>query len=218
MHECSPFSFFFPKLIIIFVIAITARTTQRLSKRSAKRQKVIQPRAVPVLSKRSAIYIVQIIQILLLARLGREGGDSRGIRTCMPIVGVANTLVAVVVLHQSVMSLKKATVENAKGLHICCTNEDSHATIMTVQCPKTFNLSSVIINRESLNRLCGYGATTISRYLDDQVSKDCMENKLSHVLLTPILINWIHSLQAINFFLFLFFYFFLFFFYYYIKW
>ena len=39
------------------------------------------------------------------------------------------------------MSLKKATVENAKGLHICCTNGDSHATIMTVQCPKTFNLS-----------------------------------------------------------------------------
>ena len=69
---------------------------------------------------------------------------------------------------------------------------------MTVQCPKTFNLSSVIVNRESLNRLCGYGATTINRYLDDQVSKNCMENKLFHVLLTPILINWIHSLQAIN--------------------
>ena len=106
-------------------------------------------------------------------RMGREGGDSRGLRTYMPIVGVANTSVAVVVLHQSVMSLKKATVENAKGLHICCTNGDSHATIMTVQCPKTFNLSSVIINRESLNQQCGYGATTISRYLDDQVSKDC---------------------------------------------
>ena len=101
--------------------------------------------------------------------MGREGGDSHGLRTYMPIVGVANTSVAVVVLHQSVMSLKK--------LHICCTNGDSHATILTVQCPKTFNLSSVIINRESLNRLCGYGATTISRYLDDQVSKDCMENK-----------------------------------------
>ena len=35
--------------------------------------------------------------------------------------------------------------------------------------------------------------------LDDQVSKeDCMKNKLFHVLLTPILFNWIHSLQAIN--------------------
>ena len=48
-------------------------------------------------------------------RMGREGGDSRGIRKCMPIVGVANTSVAVVVLHQSVlavMSLKEATVEN----------------------------------------------------------------------------------------------------------
>ena len=54
MHACSTFSFFFPKLIIIFIITITARTTQRLSKRSAKQQKVIQPRAVPVLSKRSA--------------------------------------------------------------------------------------------------------------------------------------------------------------------
>ena len=30
------------------------------------------------------------------------GGDLRGIRTYMPIVGVANTSVAVVVLHQSV--------------------------------------------------------------------------------------------------------------------
>ena len=35
-------------------------------------------------------------------RMGREGGDSRGIRTYMPIVGVANTSVAVVVLHRSV--------------------------------------------------------------------------------------------------------------------
>ena len=91
-------------------------------------------------------------------RMGRDGGDSRGIRTYMPIVGVANTSVAVVVLYLAVMSLKKATAENAKGLHICCTSGDSHATIMTVQCPKTFNLCSVIVNRESLNRLCGYGA------------------------------------------------------------
>ena len=56
MRGCSPFSIFFPNLMIIFIITITARTTQRLSKRSAKQQKVIQPRAVPVLSKRSAIY------------------------------------------------------------------------------------------------------------------------------------------------------------------
>ena len=35
-------------------------------------------------------------------RMGRDGGDSRGIRTYMPIVGVANTSVAVVVLHQYV--------------------------------------------------------------------------------------------------------------------
>ena len=123
----------------------------RLSKRSAKRQKVIQPRAVHD-------------QSLLLYCIS---------------------------LYLAVMSLKKATVENAKGLHICCTNGDSHATIMTVQCPKTFNLC-VIVNHESLNRLC------VDKVLDDQVSKDCMENKLFHVLLTPILINWVHSLQAIN--------------------
>ena len=36
-------------------------------------------------------------------RMGREGGDARGIRKYnMPIVGVANTSVAVVVLHRSV--------------------------------------------------------------------------------------------------------------------
>ena len=35
-------------------------------------------------------------------RMGRDGGDSCAIRTYMPIVGVANTSVAVVVLHQSV--------------------------------------------------------------------------------------------------------------------
>ena len=38
MH--SPFFLFFPKLIFIFIITVAA---QRLSKRSAKRQKVIQP-------------------------------------------------------------------------------------------------------------------------------------------------------------------------------
>ena len=126
--------------------------------------------------------------------VGRGDSQTRAWYTYIPIVGVIHQspLLYCISLYLAVMSLKKATVENAKGLHICCINGDSHTTIMTVQCPKTFNLSSVIVNHESLNRLCGYGATTISRYLDDLVSKDCMENKLFHVLLTHI--NWIHSL------------------------
>ena len=101
---------FFLKVIIIFIIT----NSWRLSKRSAKRQKVIHSRAVHD-------------QSLLLYCIS---------------------------LYLAVMSLKKATVENAKGLHICCTNGDSHATIMTMQCPKTFNFCSVIVNHESLNRLC----------------------------------------------------------------
>ena len=45
-------------------------------------------------------------------RMGRDGGDSRGIRTYMPIVGVANTSVAVVVLHQSVFGSYVAEKRN----------------------------------------------------------------------------------------------------------
>ena len=48
----------------------------------------------------------------------------------------------------------------------------------------------------------GYGATTISRYLDDQVSKDCIENKLFHVLLTPILTGYIHYRQSMHYWVF----------------
>ena len=82
---------------------------------------------MPVLSKRSAIYsagysrgatdsllVWRSLQTppsnsayimsmpMRNVRMGREGGDSRGIRKYMPIVGVANTSVAVVVVHRSV--------------------------------------------------------------------------------------------------------------------
>ena len=54
-------------------------------------------------------------------------------------------------------------------LKSCCRGKEN-ATIATIKCSENFNLKSVLITRESLFRLCGYGDTTTSRYLDDQVS------------------------------------------------
>ena len=55
-------------------------------------------------------------------------------------------------------------------LRRCCSG-DSNATIATLNCPQNFNLNRVLVTRESLNRLCGYGGAPLSRYLDDQVCK-----------------------------------------------
>ena len=41
--------------------------------------------------------------------------------------------------------------------------------VAEVQCPSALNLRSVLVSRESLWRLCGYGASPADRYLDDQV-------------------------------------------------
>ena len=40
-------------------------------------------------------------------------------------------------------------------------------SIATIKCPQDFNLNGVLLDRKSLNRLCGYGDTAPSRYLDD---------------------------------------------------
>ena len=112
----------------------------RLSKRSAKRQKVIQPRAVPVFYPSAVLYSVgyssratgsllvwriRSLQTLLLGvynvHAHAYGGDSRGIRICRSLVQLIHQslLLYYISLYLAVMSLKKATVENAKGLHIC---------------------------------------------------------------------------------------------------
>ena len=53
-------------------------------------------------------------------------------------------------------------------LRKCCDGA-SDAIIASVKCPKNFSLNSVLVTRESLNRLCEYGSDISSRYLDDQV-------------------------------------------------
>ena len=60
------------------------------------------------------------------------------------------------------------------SLKSCCRDGDGNATIVTISCPPNFNMKSIIVSRESLHRLCGYGETTASRYLDDQVIKNIL--------------------------------------------
>ena len=62
-------------------------------------------------------------------RMGREGGDSRGIRKYMPIVGVANTSVAVVVLHQSVSGSYVAEGINCGKLLMACISLVKHGSL-----------------------------------------------------------------------------------------
>ena len=38
-----------------------------------------------------------------------------------------------------------------------------------VSCSLSFNMQSVLVSRESLWRLCGYGLSSTDWYLDDQV-------------------------------------------------
>ena len=42
-------------------------------------------------------------------------------------------------------------------------------TVSRIRCGTGFSMRSVLVTRESLWRLCGYGATASERYLDDQV-------------------------------------------------
>ena len=41
--------------------------------------------------------------------------------------------------------------------------------VAEVHCPSGFNLRNVLVTRESIWRLCGYGTSPTDRYLDDQV-------------------------------------------------
>ena len=50
-----------------------------------------------------------------------------------------------------------------------CLKGDGKAPLATVRCSDNFIMRSVIVTRESLWRLCGYGSTSADRYLDDQV-------------------------------------------------
>ena len=61
-------------------------------------------------------------------------------------------------------------------LKACCRGNEN-ATIATIKCPENFNLKSVLITRESLFRLCGFGDTPTIRYLDDQVSAHLLYTK-----------------------------------------
>jgi len=47
------------------------------------------------------------------------------------------------------------------------TSDDS---IARIKCSPSFNMHNVIVTRETLFRLSGYGVTACDRYLDDQVS------------------------------------------------
>ena len=41
--------------------------------------------------------------------------------------------------------------------------------VAEVHCPSGFNLRNVLVTRESIWRVCGYGTSPTDRYLDDQV-------------------------------------------------
>ena len=46
---------------------------------------------------------------------------------------------------------------------------DKDATIVSIECPQEHSMNAIIVTRESVARLCGFGVTLSSRYLDDQV-------------------------------------------------
>ena len=54
-------------------------------------------------------------------------------------------------------------------LNNLCLDGDKDATIVSIECPQEHSMNTVIVTRESVARLCGFGSTLSSRYLDDQV-------------------------------------------------
>ena len=54
-------------------------------------------------------------------------------------------------------------------LNNLCLHGDKDATIVSVECPQEHSMNTVIVTRESVARLCSFGSTLSSRYLDDQV-------------------------------------------------
>ena len=55
--------------------------------------------------------------------------------------------------------------ENAARYHF--NRKDS---VLSINCSSSYNLRSLVVTRESIWHLCGYGATAADRHLDDQVS------------------------------------------------
>ena len=56
------------------------------------------------------------------------------------------------------------------SLRVCATEGNMSDTIAVIRCSSMFNMRNVIVTRESLWRLCGYGTISADRYIDDQVS------------------------------------------------
>ena len=54
-------------------------------------------------------------------------------------------------------------------LHDITSTGNMHDSVLTINCSSNYNLRSLVVTRESIWRLCGYGATVADRYLDDQV-------------------------------------------------
>ena len=58
---------------------------------------------------------------------------------------------------------------NRDILNNLCLHGDKDATIVSIECPQEHSMNAIIVTRESVARLCGFGVTLSSRYLDDQV-------------------------------------------------
>ena len=83
-----------------------------------------------------------------------------------PEHSVAMYLIGPVQSAQEQLVKMVSLFDNLKSL---CLQGDQYTTICTTKCPKDHNMKSVIISQDSLYRLCGFGSTAASRYLDDQV-------------------------------------------------
>ena len=56
------------------------------------------------------------------------------------------------------------------SFRVCATEGNMSDTIAVIRCSSMFNMRNVIVTRELLWHLCGYGTTSADRYIDDQVS------------------------------------------------
>ena len=75
-------------------------------------------------------------------------------------------------------------------LNNLCLYGDKDATIVSIECPQEHSMNTVIVTRESVARLCGFGSTLSSRYLDDQV-------QLCRTKLIVVIIVYLLILQSI---------------------
>ena len=55
-------------------------------------------------------------------------------------------------------------------LQAVASSGNGHDSILAIQCSHRFNLHSLVVTRESIWRLCGYGMNVDDRYLDNLVS------------------------------------------------